>query len=151
VPDADVHFQATYTPMMHRKTASSLKVYPFMRSRKVLSAKTLSDAVRGCDTYARSKVVFGPMAIGCVLPCLFQYFYNCHRLLRTARWRKAQATANQKTFISKRLIKRQPLREPPVDGTFLSSQDKIETLTKGQAANIITRLKHGAQVRLCQC
>ena len=35
-----------------------------MRSRKVLTADNLGDAVRGCDTYAISKVVRGPMSLG---------------------------------------------------------------------------------------
>lgn len=50
--------------MLDKHTASAFKMSPFMRSRKVLTAQNLGDAVRGCDTYAKAKVVFGPMALG---------------------------------------------------------------------------------------
>lgn len=52
--------------MLHKGTAAAFKMSPFLRSRKVLTAVNLSDAVRGCDTYAKTKVVFGPMALGSV-------------------------------------------------------------------------------------
>jgi ATP-dependent helicase IRC3 len=61
----EAHFQAYFTPaMLHKGTAAVFKMSPFMRSRKVLTAANLSDAVRGCDTYAKTKVVFGPMTLG---------------------------------------------------------------------------------------
>jgi hypothetical protein len=63
--DEVAHFQATFTPaLLDKGTACALRISPFMRRRKVLTAENLSDAVRGCDTYAKSKVVFGPMALG---------------------------------------------------------------------------------------
>jgi ATP-dependent helicase IRC3 len=66
--DNEAHFQAHFTPaMLHKGTAAAFKMSPFMRSRKVLTAANLGDAVRGCDTYAKTKVVFGPMALGCGL------------------------------------------------------------------------------------
>ncbi|KAI5121287.1 hypothetical protein M0805_002330 [Coniferiporia weirii] len=94
----------------------------FRRPRNVLTAKTLDDAVRGCDKYATSKVVFGGLAAG---------------LFRSAKWRKHPASQSQKDMLSKRFesLKKQNM-EGPVD---------MANLTKGQAANIITRLKHGAQ------
>jgi ATP-dependent helicase IRC3 len=61
----EAHFQAYFTPaMLQKETAATFKMSPFMRSRKILTAANLSDAVRGCDTYAKTKVVFGPMALG---------------------------------------------------------------------------------------
>ena len=61
----EAHFHAHFTPaMLHKETAAAFKMSPFMRSRKILTAASLSDAVRGCDTYAKAKVVFGPMALG---------------------------------------------------------------------------------------
>jgi hypothetical protein len=71
--DHEAHFEAHFTPaMLHKGTAAAFKMSPFLRSRKVLTAVNLSDAVRGCDTYAKTKVVFGPMALGFV-PC-FHWF-----------------------------------------------------------------------------
>jgi ATP-dependent helicase IRC3 len=61
----EAQFQAYFTPaMLHKGTAAAFKMSPFMRSRKILTAANLSDAVRGCDTYAKTKVVFGQMALG---------------------------------------------------------------------------------------
>ncbi|KAE9408139.1 P-loop containing nucleoside triphosphate hydrolase protein [Gymnopus androsaceus JB14] len=71
---------------------------------------------------AHSQVVFGPMAIG---------------LSRSARWRKAPATPQQLQFVAKRWNK-----------TLEDGEDRqLTNLTKGEAANIITRLKHGAKGR----
>jgi ATP-dependent helicase IRC3 len=59
------YFEGRFVPaMLDKITASSLHLSPFMRSRKVLTADNLSDAVRGCDTYVTSKVVRGPMSLG---------------------------------------------------------------------------------------
>ncbi|KAF8140306.1 P-loop containing nucleoside triphosphate hydrolase protein [Boletus edulis] len=122
-PEGEACFRSTYTEAtMHFSSARQLKVSPFMRKRLVSTADTLSDALKGCDTYARQKVLRGPLALG---------------LLRSARWRQAPATENQKTFINRRRGKRAMDRASITEAT--------EGLTKGQAANIITRLKHGAQ------
>lgn len=71
------------------------------------------------------------------------FMFSVQRLFRTAKWRKAPASSNQREFIAKRwgLAK--------ADMT-LDTQAKVNQLTKGEAANIITRLKHGAQVRITQ-
>lgn len=49
---------------MDQETATGLNVTPFFRKRKILTAQNLSDAVKGCDTYAAAKVLHGPMALG---------------------------------------------------------------------------------------
>ncbi|KAG1825879.1 P-loop containing nucleoside triphosphate hydrolase protein [Suillus subaureus] len=118
------HYRATFTEAtMHMPSAKAFKVSPFMRKRLIMTAETLSDAIRGCDTYAAQKVLRGSLALG---------------LLRTAKWRKASATDNQKNFIQKRRVK------------CVLDQDTaaatLQNITKGEAANIITRLKHGAKV-----
>jgi hypothetical protein len=64
-----------------------------------------------------------------------------HRLFRTAKWRKMPASSNQKQFIAKRW----GLAKTDMDA---ASDPQFDRLTKGEAANIITRLKHGAQVRI---
>ena len=48
--------------MLDRLTAKSFKVSPYMRSRAILTAESLSDAIRGCDTYVQAKVTRGEMA-----------------------------------------------------------------------------------------
>lgn len=65
------HWQAVYTPpTLPRHTAFAMKISPYQRSRRVLTANTLADAVRGCDTYAAMKVVQGVMARGYTSPTI---------------------------------------------------------------------------------
>ncbi|RDB28788.1 putative mitochondrial ATP-dependent helicase irc3 [Hypsizygus marmoreus] len=122
------HFEAHYTPaMLDKVTASTLGSSPFMRRRKILSAETLHDAIRGCDTYITHTIARGPMlSIG---------------LLRTARWRRSPATDGQKQLITRRWLK------GGMDIDQDSQIEKISKMTKGEAANIIIRLKHGAKSR----
>ncbi|KAJ7596983.1 P-loop containing nucleoside triphosphate hydrolase protein [Mycena floridula] len=115
------HYAAHFTPSaMDKGTARTLKVSPFYARRKVLTAQTLEDAVKGCDTYASKKVVFGQMELG---------------LRRSAVWRRGPASAPQIKFVAARLGK---------------TSEEVVGMTKGDAANIITRLKHGAQKRFEQ-
>jgi ATP-dependent helicase IRC3 len=82
-----------------------------------------------------------------------------YRLLRTAKWRRQPATDGQKTFLTKRLRlndsdKLSKNLDPELETQASSPSDPpttkarkpiiLDTLTKGQAANIITRLQHGA-------
>lgn len=58
-------FCATYTEAtMHFSSARRLKLSPFMRKRLILTADTLSDALKGGDTYAVQKVLRGSLALG---------------------------------------------------------------------------------------
>ncbi|KAF9822124.1 hypothetical protein IEO21_00118 [Rhodonia placenta] len=61
-----------------------------------------------------------------------------YRLRRSAKWRREPATDSQKAWIHTRWKK--PAQE-----------QKIATMTKGEASNIISRLKHGAQVCTQSC
>ncbi|EJD04075.1 P-loop containing nucleoside triphosphate hydrolase protein [Fomitiporia mediterranea MF3/22] len=97
----------------------------FRRPRLVLTARTLDEAVRGCDKYATTKILRGNLALG---------------LHRTANWRKGPASSSQTTMLKKRL-------NTSKGGDKLGQSIDVDNLTKGQAANLITRLKHGAQVR----
>lgn len=127
--DPETHYEAHYTPpTMTPQTAAMLKISPFQKSRKILSAKTLEDAIRGCDNFAKTNVMKGPLASG---------------LFKTARWRRTPATASQKKFLAQRWAKFK--KEASEDGD--SPPDKLASMTKGEAANIITRLKHGALSR----
>ncbi|KIY64218.1 P-loop containing nucleoside triphosphate hydrolase protein [Cylindrobasidium torrendii FP15055 ss-10] len=126
--DEKPHYAATYTPQtMDKSTAFALKVSPFMRSRKVLKAAALDDAIRGCDTYATQNVVRGNMGLG---------------LLRSAKWRHAPASQSQKDFVAKRW-RVAGEEDHGFDDKMAEKKEKIAKLTKGEAANIITSLKHG--------
>ncbi|KAH9837204.1 P-loop containing nucleoside triphosphate hydrolase protein [Rhodofomes roseus] len=126
--EEEPHFVAHYTPAtLPMVTALMLKISPYQKSREILKAQTLAEAIRGAETYAIQKVVKGPTASG---------------LRRNARWRREPATENQKAMVRKRWKARPGLLDP--DGR---SEDRIENMTKGEAANIISRIKFGAQVR----
>ncbi|KAI0669814.1 P-loop containing nucleoside triphosphate hydrolase protein [Trametes maxima] len=127
-------FHAQYTPAtLPTGTAYMLKISPFRRSQKILSAKTLADTIRGCDTYAEKKILKGSMARG---------------LLRTAKWRWEPATDAQKQFLMKRWKARAAFNLNGVPGKEPGASEKdLRSLKKGEAANMITRLKHGAQAR----
>ena len=103
-----------------------LKISPHGRSKLILRARTLQEAIRGCDLYAANKVL-KTLSTG---------------LLRTAKWRKDSATPAQKQFIQKRRSGSKLLAGSEGDGDKGSPQN----ITKGEAANMITRLKHGALV-----
>jgi ATP-dependent helicase IRC3 len=63
---------------------------------------------------------------------------------RAARWREQPATDAQKALIRARW------KVPAVQGWGDGMGDqraKIDGMKKGEAANILTRLRHGAQVR----
>lgn len=76
--------------------------------------------------------------------CQVLSFKSRSRLLRSAGWRKTPASDSQKDVIAKRWRVR-----PGSQSGFSSEEermDKIHGLTKGQAADILTRLRHGGQV-----
>jgi ATP-dependent helicase IRC3 len=131
--DKEKHFHAHYTSTIHPETATALNISRFRTNRKILDASCLADAVRGCDTYATEKILKGPLS---------------QALWRTARWRQGPASASQKLFVAKRwgYIHKsvQDFREHSGGDVF---PERLKVLTKGEAANIITRLKHGAQGR----
>lgn len=66
-------------------------------------------------------------------------------MLRSAKWRQAEATDNQKAFLRKRLGNSGKLSAPGGDFT------RADTfrMTKGEAADLISRIKHGALVNQC--
>ncbi|KAI0735086.1 P-loop containing nucleoside triphosphate hydrolase protein [Earliella scabrosa] len=132
--DAEAKFIAHYTsPTMPRGTAYMLKISPFRRNKKILTAATLADAVRGCDTYATKEVLQGTIGLG---------------LLRMAKWRWEPASESQKQFILKRWKARKVLATADGESkSLLATDEGLKTMKKGEAANIITRLKHGAQAR----
>ncbi|KAI0639485.1 P-loop containing nucleoside triphosphate hydrolase protein [Trametes polyzona] len=133
-PSGEVQYQAHYTPpTLPRGTAFMLGISPYRRSELILSAQTLADAIRGCDTYARKRVLAGDVALG---------------LLRTAKWRREPATPAQKQFVAQRWKGRKVVVAADAhEKSLMMTDEGLKKLTKGEAANIITRLKHGAQAR----
>ncbi|KAF8306196.1 P-loop containing nucleoside triphosphate hydrolase protein [Clavulina sp. PMI_390] len=106
--------------------------------RKILTADSIRNAIMGCDKFT-SKIMPGPSAIG---------------LLRTAKWRKEPASDNQKLLIKRHLRlgstdspgKAKSAMEVMATGAHQQAEKPIsfDTLTKGQAANILSRVFHGA-------
>lgn len=125
--EKEPYWKATFTPAsVDKTTAYQLKISPYMRPRKVCQSLSLDEAIKACDTYAKAKAVRGPMAKG---------------LLRNAHWRKTPATDSQKIIVAKRYnLSAQDIGLDVAD----SRASLISKMTKGQAADIITRLKHGA-------
>jgi ATP-dependent helicase IRC3 len=127
------HFHAHYSPKMHPETASALKISKFQTNRKILDASSLADALRGCDTYASEKVLRGPLS---------------YALLRTAKWRRGPASPAQKLFVAKRWgYVNKSVQDFQDTSDVDPFPERLKNLTKGEAAHIITRLKHGAQGR----
>ncbi|EJD55046.1 P-loop containing nucleoside triphosphate hydrolase protein [Auricularia subglabra TFB-10046 SS5] len=120
-------FVATFTPTNTWNGSDS----PYARPRRVLTAASLADAVRGADNYA-VRVCPGNMAQG---------------LYRSARWRREPASDSQKKFVAQRwgLHKAEAILAPTPDQE--QQEQRLATLTKGEAGDIISRLKHGAAVR----
>ena len=109
-----------------------LRISPYRKNKQILKAATLADAIRGCDTYAQKEILPGTVALG---------------LLRNSRWRWEPASETQKQFILKRWKDRKVIAAADGLGKAMhTTEDGLRALKKGEAANIITRLKHGALV-----
>ncbi len=124
---------AHYTaPTLAKPTAWILKISPYRKSKKILTAATLADALRGCDTYAQKEVLPGSVSRG---------------LSRNARWRWEPASDSQKAFILKAWKGRKVVTAPDGLGKAIpATEEGLRAMKKGEAANLITRLKHGALV-----
>lgn len=63
-------FQAFYTPAMPDREVVTpmmlLRSAPYRQKKRILTAQNLGDAIRGCDTYAREKVMFGTLSLSYV-------------------------------------------------------------------------------------
>jgi ATP-dependent helicase IRC3 len=143
-------FVGHYVPAaLDRGTAFELKISPFMRARKVLTADDLKTAIKSCDTYVEKKVMQGPLAKGCARAAslLTLLTERPARLRRTAAWRMQPATDAQKALIRTRWKVPNAENAHPFDGSD-DKREKISSMKKGEAANILTRLRHGAQVRI---
>ncbi|KZT72830.1 P-loop containing nucleoside triphosphate hydrolase protein [Daedalea quercina L-15889] len=123
----EAQYVASHTsPTLPMATAYRLKISPYRRAKEILRARTLEEAIRGAETFVLQKVVKGQHALG---------------LRRHAKWRREPATQSQKDTIKKRWRAR-----PALLDSNQGIEDRINRVTKGEAANILTRLRHGAQV-----
>ena len=69
------------------------------------------------------------------------------RLMRRAKWRKEPATESQRAFVEARWNKAPKYVQGEMKHDAARTL-RIKRLTKGEAANIITRIKHGAMVSI---
>ncbi|KAH7104237.1 P-loop containing nucleoside triphosphate hydrolase protein [Auriculariales sp. MPI-PUGE-AT-0066] len=104
---------------------------PYLKPRRILTAATLADAVRGVDQYAKNKVCPGRMSQG---------------LHRAASWRRAPASAGQVKVVATRWGLRSADAVIAPTPEMRDREKRLKALTKGQAGDIITRIKHGAVV-----
>jgi len=121
-------FSGYFIPHLDEKIAKSAKLPTYMRRRPIVNGTTLAEVVKGCDTYVAKKILPGPMING---------------VLRNAKWRSDSATDAQKKYVKLRWSNRKLTKSTDNN----DDEERIRKLTKGEAANIITRLKHGAQTR----
>jgi len=119
------HYVARFTPAS--KAHASEGASPFLRSRLLLTAQNLADVVKGADTYAMQRIFRKIPTSG---------------LYRTAKWRSSPASDAQKSLVQKRCGKALS------NSTDLQKKEFLAKLTKGNAAALITRIKHGAVVSL---
>ena len=67
--------------------------------------------------------------------------------MRRAKWRKEPATESQKSFVESRWNKAPKYVQGEMRNDAARTL-RIERMTKGEAANIIARIKHGAMVSI---
>lgn len=128
----EAKFQVYCTPATwDQATARMFKRSPYLRPRNIMRAASLEQAIRGSDLYVKKNVVKGQKFTG---------------LLRRARWRQQPATESQKNFVESRWKKAPKYAQGEVVND-INRDPRIRRLTKGEAANIITRIKHGAMNR----
>ncbi|KAF8971370.1 P-loop containing nucleoside triphosphate hydrolase protein [Flammula alnicola] len=101
------------------------KFSPFLQSRLIMSSLPLSEAIRACDTFVMQNVFRNS---------------STFMLLRSSPWRRASASDAQRRLI---------LQRRRADPEFGMSYE-LPHMNKGQAATIITRLRHGSAILLVQ-
>ena len=118
-----------------------------------MQAQNLEQAIKGSDLYVKSNVVKGQpflrfaVLTSCIVLQILQLKIGPCRLMRRAKWRQQPATEGQIKIVDSRWNKAPKYASGEgEDGAARSL--RIQRLTKGEAANIITRLKHGAMVSI---
>ncbi|PVG01933.1 P-loop containing nucleoside triphosphate hydrolase protein [Serendipita vermifera] len=108
------------------------------RSRRIALSATLPDAVAAADSFAKQKLAPGNLVLG---------------LMRNAQWRRAASTPAQHAIIAKSLgislegrsEEVAPEKEHMRAWCRIHNRRDLKNITKGAAADMITRLRRGAK------
>ena len=57
-------YRAHFAPTLNLAFKIATKFSPFQKKKHILDADSITDAIRGCDTYATQKILEGPIAKG---------------------------------------------------------------------------------------
>ncbi|RDB19955.1 putative mitochondrial ATP-dependent helicase irc3 [Hypsizygus marmoreus] len=90
-----------------------------------------ASAIRDCEEYVTKEITVAGERVGSAIP-------------RSAEWRTEPATPTQKNAIFKSLVKWSELYDP---FALIAGVETVFDMTRGEASNIITRLKAGAMRR----
>lgn len=116
----------------------------FATPMQIVRTKSLAEAISAADVFASTRL----HRVTSMMPALHRGLY------RFAAWRKKPASQQQKVILARRLgISRRapdggagPV--PTVDIGGKAWPVTLDGMTKGQAANLLTRFQHGAKKRL---
>ena len=122
--NAAAPYRAEYLQALPATALSKTKA-PLAPPREILRSRTFVDAVHGCDAFARNK---------------FPYWL----IARGMKWRSGPATQGQVDFLNKI----HATQEPRNGG--VREKLTIDTVSKGQAMDMITKIRHGARGRFTQ-
>ena len=111
-------YRIRYNPRIIGGLAQEGEWRPFQRTRQIAVADTFTDAVHAADTFAGET-------------------FPWYIVSKDQAWRKAPATSGQLAFLKKMKGVSERM-----------SQDQMEQITKGKAADMITKVKFGARGRL---
>lgn len=108
------------------------------RTRRIATAGTLPDAVSAAESFAKQKLAPGQLGLG---------------LLRTAKWRQGPSTLPQRQILAKSLGISLDPKSKEVDPakahmrafSRVHSKEDLARLTKGRAADMITKLRSGVK------
>ncbi|KAH8110070.1 P-loop containing nucleoside triphosphate hydrolase protein [Phellopilus nigrolimitatus] len=114
-------YRSSYVEALRENPSDKLS---FEKPREVMTARSLNEVARNSDNYAVTRVFSGKPGA------------DANYFSRTAKWRQNPASDSQKDVISKKGYI--PMLDLSVD---------IESMTKGQAADIFTRSNNRLRVR----
>lgn len=111
----------------------------FATPMQIVRTKSLAEAISAADVFASTRLY----RVTSMLPTLHRGLY------RYAPWRKKPASQQQKAILSRRL----GLANKSADSSTVNVRGQewpvdLDKMTKGQAANLLTRLHHGTKKRL---
>lgn len=126
----DADQEAALKPFSRGRFGHTRKVAPYRRPRLLLHVESLEEALRGCDTFANSRAGRGLGGVS--------------MLARNAPWRMRPASESQRALVERRLGLDKMRAAAGADDELAPA---LPSLTKGQAATVLTRLRCGAKAR----